>query len=208
MRKYVKEAKSWNASFINSHSGCDSWSFDESIKFFEEALKIEKEEGITIVHETHRQRVFYNPWITRDVLKRLGDLKVNADLSHWAVVCERLLNDKNDDDWPEIIQLVAKSCYLIHARVGYQQGPQVPDPSVQDKEVIEALEAHERWWNVIWKVQKARGDTFTHVEPEHGPPPYLHTLPITDLWRVNSWVGRRISSEYFQNGEYTPKMNQ
>jgi len=204
-RTYVKEAKSWGASFVNSHSGSDSWSFEDSIKFFEECIKIEKEEGILVLHETHRQRVLYNPFVTRDLLKRLPDLKVNADLSHWAVVCERLLDEANDDFWPEIIHLVAKQCYLVHARVGYAEGPQVPDPSAA--EYKDALDAHEKWWNVIWKAQKERGDSFAYVEPEHGPPPYLHTLPhtnvpVADLWKVNSWVGRRVADTYFHNGEY------
>jgi len=118
---------------------------------------------------------------------------------------QRLLNDKLDDDWPEIIQLVAKHCHQIHARVGYAEGPQVPDPSAP--EYADALEAHERWWNVIWMVQKIRGEEFAYVEPKHGPPPYLHTIPhtnvpVADLWKVNSWIGNRIATTYFKNGEY------
>jgi len=206
LRKFAREAKTWNAAFINSHSGVDSWSFEESLRFFEEALVIEKEEGITIVHETHRQRILYNPWVTRDLLKKLPDLKINADLSHWVVVAERLFHDERDDDWQEIIELVGKHCHFIHARVGYDEGPQVPEPSA--KEYQPALEAHEKWWNSIWKSQQSRGDKFTHVEPEHGPAPYMHTLPhtnvpVADLWQVNSWIANRLSSKYFPNGTYS-----
>jgi len=203
--KYVKEAKLWGATFINSHSGVDGWSFEESLHFFEEAIKIEKEEGILIVHETHRQRILFNPWVTRDILKKLPDLKITADLSHFAVVCERLLNDNLDPEWPGILELIASRCFLIHARVGYAQGPQVPDPSAP--EYAEALHTHEKWWKVIWKAQLARGDQFSHVEPEFGPAPYLHHLPhtnvpVADLWKVNSWIGTRIATTFFHNGEY------
>lgn len=75
------------------HSGCDSWSFDQSLAFFRECLAIEDELAIKVVHETHRQRVLFNPWVTRDLLTALPGLKVNADLSHFCVVAERIFDD-------------------------------------------------------------------------------------------------------------------
>jgi len=205
-RKYLREAKSWDAVFVNSHSGVDGWSFEESVNFFQKALQIEKEEGILVVHETHRQRILYNPWITRDILTKLPDLKVNADLSHFVVVCERLLDDTLDPEWPGILELIAKRCFFIHARVGYAEGPQVPDPSAN--EYSDALNAHEKWWKRIWSIQNTRNDSFAYVEPEFGPAPYLHTLPhtnvpVADLWKINSWVANRISNNYFfHDGEF------
>ena len=69
-------------------------------------------------------------------------MKVNADLSHWVVVGERCYDETYDDDWSEILELVAGRCHLIHARVGYSEGPQVPDPSA--KEYASDLEYHEK----------------------------------------------------------------
>jgi len=165
-RKYVREAKQLGAIFVNSHSGSDSWTMEENIKFFESCLQIEKEEGIKVVHETHRRRVLYNPWTTREVLKRLPYLKVNADLSHWVVVSERCFDEKYDDDWPEIINLVAKHCHFIHARVGYAEGPQISDPRAP--EFASDVEYHEKWWEIIWKAQEVRGEKVTYIEPEFG----------------------------------------
>ena len=42
-----------------------------------------------------------------------------------------------------------------HCRVGYDHGPQVADPRAP--EWIPYMEGHERWWDAIWKAQKARG---------------------------------------------------
>jgi hypothetical protein len=42
-----------------------------SEEFFQEVLQIEKEIGIPVFHETHRRRVFYNPWTTRDILLKV-----------------------------------------------------------------------------------------------------------------------------------------
>jgi len=201
-RQGLKDAKSLGAIFVNSHSGTDTWTFEQAKKFFESCLKIESEEGIKVVHETHRRRVLYNPWVTRDLLKALPELKVNADLSHWAVVSERLFDDPCDSDWwPETIEMVANRCHFIHARVGYSEGPQVPDPSAS--EYSNELKSHEKWWSQIWDSQAKRGQEFSYVEPEHGPSPYLHTLPhtnvpVADLWKVNSWIGRRVTSNFEQ----------
>ncbi|HEY3233230.1 MAG TPA: hypothetical protein VGJ84_00850, partial [Polyangiaceae bacterium] len=54
--------------FINAHSGSDGWNQDQAKRFYEGALKIESRAGVPIAHETHRGRVFFNPWVTRDII--------------------------------------------------------------------------------------------------------------------------------------------
>src|SRR5690349_6504105 len=97
------------------------------------------------------------------------------------------------------MDLVAKNTHLIHARVGYSQGPQVPDPAAP--EYKEELLRHEEWWDTIVRAAFKRGEKEFFLEPEFGPPPYLHTLPhtnvpVADLWSVNTWVGHRQLARY------------
>jgi hypothetical protein len=56
------------------------------------------------------------------------------------------------------------------SRVGYDHGPQVPDPRVG--QWLEYMEGHERWWDAIWHAAAARGDEEVTMTPEHGPPNY------------------------------------
>lgn len=170
----VKEASKYNPLFINSHSGRDAFTKEEATLFYREALNIEKDFGIPITHETHRGRTFYNPWITRDILLQFPDLKLCCDFSHWVTVCERLI-----DDELEILQLCAEHCFHIHARVGHEQGPQVPDPRAPEYQPH--LAAHERWWNMIWDAQKKAGREFSSLTPEFGPAPYMPMLPYTNI---------------------------
>ena len=65
----MTEAKQIGAIFINSHSGCDSWDLQDARTFLKEAIQIEKEAGIEVMHETHRRRLFWNPFNYRDILK-------------------------------------------------------------------------------------------------------------------------------------------
>ncbi len=194
LRGQLDEALAFSPRVINCHSGKDSWSDDDSIRFYEQVIRLEEQTGAAVAHETHRKRTFFNPWSTRRVLERLPALKLCCDLSHWVCVCERLL-----DDCGEIIAQAARHCLHVHARVGYAHGPQVPDPRAP--EWAGELAAHERWWSTIWDAQAARGMTSVTLTPEFGPPPYLHTLaytnvPVADLSAICDWVARRQAERF------------
>jgi sugar phosphate isomerase/epimerase len=114
-RSQVQEALEMGAVLINCHSGHDSWSLDTAVAYFKAALEIEATfmknpaySNTTIVHETHRQRLMYSPFQTRDILKQpeLKDLKINADLSHWVCVCERVFDMTDPRDASVIIEFV------------------------------------------------------------------------------------------------------
>jgi len=190
-RTNIKKLQPLEPIFINSHSGHDSWNEKECLEFFREIAQIEKEEKVIVYHETHRLRVFNNPWRTRDILKQCPDLKLTADLSHWVCVAERLFDPKIDDDWPEILGLVAERCSHIHARYGFSAGPQIADPA--DPHWRTEVAAHRSWWDTILETQWKKGTKLVTIEPEHGPPSYQHTVPYTqqplaDIWKVNNWV--------------------
>jgi hypothetical protein len=99
----------------------------------------------------------------------------------------------------EIIRLCAEHCIHIHARVGYEEGPQVPDPRAPEYE--RHLAAHERWWSMIWDAQEKRGVTESTLTPEFGAPDYLHTLPysrmpVANLWDICNWQAERQKARF------------
>ena len=97
LKHLSSEAKKAGAIFVNAHSGCDSWTISQSRDYLRQALKVEKELGIPIVHETHRRRIFWNPFNYRDILKgekSLENIRVNLDISHWVVCLERIFGSK------------------------------------------------------------------------------------------------------------------
>ena len=177
--------------FVNTMGGYDAWDLDEAMIFHEGVLGLEQKHGIAISVETHRGRYSHNPWLFRKIMKRLPELKITCDFSHWCVVTERLILDEE----PEILNLAAKHAYHIQPRVGYAQGPQVPDPRAPEYEY--AVAAHERWWDCVWDSMCARGFSEVTMTPEFGPDGYLQATPFTqipaaDLWEVNCWIARRL----------------
>jgi hypothetical protein len=193
MRRQLTDARQAGATRVTCHSGADAFTREQADEFFREAVAIEADLGLTLAHETHRGRILFNPWITRDILEANERIKLCCDFSHWVCVAERLLGDCGP-----IMELAAERCVHLHARVGYEQGPQVPDPSAP--EYRRHLEAHEAWWRMVWQSQRRRKQTST-VTPEFGPPGYMHTLPhtdqpVADLWNVCHWMAQRVRSQY------------
>lgn len=185
----IREAAAYKPLLVNVHSGRDSMAFEEGCRFFEAALAAEEEAGVPVGHETHRSRLFYSPWVTTPYLEKFPSLKVVADFSHWCVVCESLLEDAGGH-----LDLAISRTLHIHGRVGYMEGPQVPDPSAP--EYTAELQAHEEWWDAIVSGRRERGERLTTFDPEFGPPGYMHTLPhtnqpVADLWSVCLWMTNR-----------------
>lgn len=198
MRRQIEDCMDHAPWFFNAHSGSDSWGVAETEDFFGAALELEKEIGVVIAHETHRLRCFGNPWTTRAILQRFPALRLTCDFSHWVCVAERLL-----EDCGPIIALAARHCHHLHARVGYEEGPQVPDPRAP--EWARHVAAHEAWWDTIWKAQRERGFLESTLTPEFGPAPYLHALPYTQVPLANlsdvcDWQARRQRERFTEGG--------
>jgi hypothetical protein len=194
LREQIVTARSFAPRLINAHSGQDAFSEDDGIRFFEGALRLEGRCGVAIAHETHRGRILYNPWVTSRLLTRFPDMKLCCDFSHWVCVCERLIEDQID-----IIRQCADHCLHVHARVGYEQGPQVPDPRAPEYE--RHLKSHETWWRLVWGAQEKRGIRISTLTPEFGPPTYQHTLPFTgvpvsNLEEICDWQAQRQAENF------------
>jgi hypothetical protein len=80
-------------------------------------------------------------------LKKLPDLRIGFDVSHWCNVAESFLQDQAD-----AVDMAISRAEHIHARVGFPEGPQVPDPRVPEWQ--EALQIHLEWWRKIIKINR------------------------------------------------------
>ena len=159
---------------VVAHTGRDSFDAEQRRRCFTELLRMEADLPFPVGHETHRTRILYNPWVTREVMTEHPDVRFVADLSHWVVVAERLLPDEAD---------------LIE-QIGHEEGPQVPDPRVA------AWSGHvatfEQWWSNMVAVNPD-----LVLVPEYGPPPYqlvdsADSDPSQTLWDICDWAALRL----------------
>lgn len=172
--------------FVNLLAGNDRWPLAQQVDFLGKAHELAKCFELNCSFETHRATSLYSPWLTLEIIQQLPQLQFTADISHWIVVSERLLNDPCDD-FTAFIDRV----HHIQARVGYDQGPQVPHPAAPEYQT--ALKFQQDFWQKIWRSQHRRGYQQTTLTPEFGADGYLHHLPFTnvpvaDLWSLNAWM--------------------
>jgi Xylose isomerase-like TIM barrel len=195
-KEQLQRGNAMGAKQMTFHCGSDAWNRADAESFYQQAVAIERDSGVAVGHETHRGRIFFNPWITRDILQKFEGVKLTCDFSHWVCVAERTYWD---DANGSILKLCADRCIHIHSRVGYSQGPQVPDPSAPEYQG--EVEEHLKWWQSVWESQKRRGFAASTVTPEFGPPGYLHTLPhtnvpVADLWKVCKYMADRVRDKF------------
>lgn len=64
LTKQAVVAKKMGAVLINVHGGRDAWYSDSALTLISGVAELEQQLGIPCVFETHRQRLFWNPWQT------------------------------------------------------------------------------------------------------------------------------------------------
>lgn len=177
---------------INSHTGSDFFSFEQNMKFLKLANDLSNKYNIPIHHETHRGRFSYALPETKRYLNSDSAFRLTLDISHWMVVHESLLAQQQ-----QLLDEVMERTDHIHARVGFEEGPQVNNP--QAPEWDKALNRHLSIWESIILSHWKTGKPMT-ITTEFGPPNYLPTAPFTqkplsDQWEANVFIMEAIKEQ-------------
>lgn len=183
---YLSSCLECNPILINSHSGRDYYTIDEQLRVIDHVEAFSVKNNITIAHETHRGRIGYSPYNAMELFKKRPNMKITADFSHWTCVTESWLENST-----AIMEEAIMRTKHIHARVGYTQGPQIPDPRLAawQKPVNFFLSI----WEQIFIHQKLQNVDFFTITTEFGPPPYMWTktennFPIASQWEINLYM--------------------
>lgn len=181
---------------INSHTGRDYFSFEQNLELVNTAREFSEKTGITVAHETHRGRLGYCPQMMPAFFDADESFSITADLSHWVCVTESLL-----DNFQEILSEAILRSRHVHARIGYEEGPQVPDPRAPEWKY--ASDRFLSWWDRIVDANVQRGSMILPFTTEFGPPPYLHTMPYTnqpvaDQFEINGYMKDLLKERYSQ----------
>lgn len=179
---------------INSHTGRDYFSLEQNLELIDIAREFSAKTGITVAHETHRGRVGYSPQMTNEIFAARPDFKITADLSHWVCVTESMLQNFSST----VDEAVLRSRH-IHTRVGFEEGPQIPDPRA--KEWKYALDQFLVWWDRIVAANETVGVSILPMTTEFGPKPYMPAIPFTnspvaDQFQVNCFMKDLLKERY------------
>jgi sugar phosphate isomerase/epimerase len=157
---------------INSHTGKDFFDFDANVDILHLTEAIASKSGIPIWHEIHRGRFSFHLRTLLQYLNVFPNLKLIADLSHFCVVSESDLSDQQ-----ELLTRIYPNIQHIHARVGFEQSPQVNHPFAPEWKKY--LNQYTTWWKEIIDFHAQKGATHLTITPEFGPYPYLPQAPFS-----------------------------
>ncbi len=171
---------------INSHSGRDFFTINEQLAVIDAAENFSARNNIVIAHETHRGRIGFSPGNAKELFMLRPSMKVTADFSHWVCVTESYL-----EGFKETVNEAIRRTVHIHARVGFPEGPQIPDPRLP--EWAEPLNYFIGLWFGIIREKEAEGISQLTITTEFGPPPYMWTTspgntPVASQWEVNLFM--------------------
>lgn len=194
MEKNIRDLAALRPAFINSHTGRDHYSFDDNCKVLEATLNISRKTGVRILHETHRGRFSFHAASLIPYLKVFPELELVGDFSHFCTVSESLLQDQQD-----ILMQVIPHVAHVHARVGYEQSPQVNAPFAP--EWNDHLTLFKKWWQQVILSHEEKGGKQLTMTPEFGPAPYMPSMPFTqeplaDQWETNHRMMQHLKATF------------
>lgn len=141
------------------------------------------EYGVTALIETHRGTITTDMWATREMLDRLSELPLLADLSHY--VCGQEITLPVSDANEAVIDRILESAQGFHGRVASSQQVQIELGFAHHKPWVEQFL---RWWERgfnKWLARARPADTLTFT-CELGPAPYAISGPdgrdLSDRW--------------------------
>jgi sugar phosphate isomerase/epimerase len=175
------------------HAGRPWMTYQQGLDHLGKLVEATKQVPFPVNFETHRGRLLFEPMSTAQYLKDLPDLYLCADLSHWTVVTESMLGGFGSQ-----IELVLSRTRHIHARIGFEEGPQVPDPREKNWEGY--TPTFEKWWDIVHANNQKAG-RLTTFDPEFGPPHYQWTnpqtgAPLADIEDVAMWMTKRLRDRW------------
>jgi sugar phosphate isomerase/epimerase len=180
---------------VNCHGGSDLFDHEVNRELYKFGIDLAESLGVKICFETHRARPTFSGPSTRRLLEAIPGLRLTADFSHWMCVHESLLANQAGT-----LAVAIERTDHIHARVGFQEGPQVGNPMAPEN--AELREIYLGWWRQIIDVRAKAGDASIAITPEAGPPGYMPVVPfenrpVAGAWEVNvavrNWLRKELS---------------
>jgi sugar phosphate isomerase/epimerase len=177
--------------YINSHTGKDFFDFSDNCKIIEICNQLTRVSGIPIWHEIHRGRFSFHLKTLVSYLDIFPKINLIADFSHFCVVSESNLHDQSD-----LLSKIYPNIKHIHARIGFEQSPQVNNPFAPEWKTY--LEQYLFWWKEIIAIQKNKKSAIFTITPEFGPFPYMPQEPFTQKPLSNQWEINLQMKNYLQ----------
>jgi hypothetical protein len=158
-------------------------------RWMEEAAQV----GMPLLFETHRDCTLNDLYYTLQLLDRVPDMRLCADLSHYVI--DRELRLPLDDRHAGYMQRILARSDCFQGRVSNAEQIQVPLSFPQHQAWVRQFRDWWAWGMQRWRERSARDATLVFL-CELGPPPYAITdgqqAELSDRWAeallIRSWI--------------------
>ena len=188
----LKMAKDFGAPFVDVIGQVMPIALDDMVPVIETWMEMSEKIGMPIQFETHRNCITNDLYTMLQLLDRIPEMRVCADLSHY-VVDREFWFPLSDHDLGLISRVLARSD-SFQGRVASRQQIQLPLDFPQHQKWVELFKG---WWRegmTSWRDRNADGDCIFLCEL--GPPEYAMTgadgKELSNRWeeaqQIKSWV--------------------
>ncbi|RLJ41113.1 hypothetical protein BCF46_2901 [Litoreibacter meonggei] len=188
----LKMAKDFGAPFVDVIGQVMPIALDDMVPVIETWMEMSDKIGMPIQFETHRNCITNDLYTMLQLLDRIPEMRVCADLSHY-VVDREFWYPLSDHDLGLISRVLERSD-SFQGRVASRQQVQLPLDFPQHQKWVELFKG---WWRegmTSWRDRNATGDCIFLCEL--GPPEYAMTGPdgkeLSNRWEesliIKGWV--------------------
>lgn len=188
----LKMAKDFGAPFVDVIGQVMPIALDDMVPVIETWMEMSDKIGMPIQFETHRNCITNDLYTMLQLLDRIPDMRVCADLSHYVVDREFWFPLSEHD--LGLISRVLERSDSFQGRVASRQQIQLPLSFPQHQKWVELFQG---WWRegmASWRDRNASGDCIFLCEL--GPPEYAMTgadgKELSNRWeeaqQIKSWV--------------------
>lgn len=185
-------AKDFGAPFVDVIGQVMPIALDDMVPVINAWLEMSDKIGMPIQFETHRNCITNDLYTMLQLLDRIPEMRVCADLSHY-VVDREFWHPLSDHDMGLISRVLARSD-SFQGRVASRQQIQLPLDFPQHQKWVELFKG---WWRegmASWRARNADGDCIFLCEL--GPPEYAMTgadgRELSNRWEeaqvIKGWV--------------------
>jgi hypothetical protein len=188
----LKMAKDFGAPFVDVIGQVMPIALDDMVPVIETWMEMSDKIGMPIQFETHRNCITNDLYTMLQLLDRIPEMRVCADLSHYVVDREFWFPLSEHD--LGLISRVLERSDSFQGRVASRQQIQLPLSFPQHQKWVELFQG---WWRegmASWRDRNASGDCIFLCEL--GPPEYAMTgadgKELSNRWeeaqQIKSWV--------------------
>ena len=186
-------AKEFDASYVNIIGQVMPFTVDEGVEVVKRWMEMADASGVDILFETHRNCITNDLFYTLQLMDRLPDMPICADLSHYIVDREFWFPLSAGDQ--ALIRRILKRADMFQGRISNREQVQIQIDFPRHQKWVDQYKA---WWEEgigYWKGRHGPDDTMIFLT-ELGPPEYAITgadgFELSDRWeealKIKGWV--------------------